>query len=291
MKKKIIVIVGPTGSGKTKLSIEIAKQIHAEIINGDSVQVYKELNIGSAKIKEHEKQGIAHHLFDFIDPKHTYSVFDFQKDAREKIKSIDVPMIVGGTGLYIKSVLYDYEFKDQQRNASFEKQFEHMSNLDLHQYLMTLDPNIQIDINNRRRVLRALEQAKSGHKRSLLNKKDHLIYPSLVLYLDLPKDELESRLIHRLNQQFEEGFIEEVTNLRKKGIFHNAIGYKEINDYLDGKTTLEETKALILKSSKRLAKKQKTFFKNQMDVHFLNANDPNLLNQALELINTFLEAT
>ncbi len=199
--KKVIVIVGPTGSGKTRLSVKLAKKINAEIINGDSVQIYKRLDIGAAKIKESEKEGVIHHLFDIKEPSEPYSVFNFQKDVRQKLDIIDIPMIVGGTGLYIKAALYHYEFIEKGRDEAFDLSYANYSNEELYQILLNKDPKIIIDMNNRRRVLRALEQALSGELRSLKVKKDILLYNPLIIYLDLDRNVLEDRLKLRLDQQ------------------------------------------------------------------------------------------
>lgn len=287
--KKVIVIVGPTGSGKTRLSVKLAKMIHAEIINGDSVQIYKRLDIGSAKIKESEKEGVIHHLFDIKDPSEKYSVFNFQKDVRKKLDSIDIPMIVGGTGLYIKAALYHYEFIEKGRDEAFDLKYLHLTNEELYQHLIQLDPNINIDMNNRRRVLRALEQAISGELRSEKVKKDVLLYDPLIIYLDLDRSVLEDRLKLRLDKQLMEGFIEEVESLDQDNIRVNAIGYRELNSYLDGKITLDEAKAEIVSVSKKLAKKQKTFFKNQMNPVILNALSETLEQDAYDLIKSFLK--
>lgn len=287
--KKVIVIVGPTGSGKTRLSVKLAKLFNAEIINGDSVQIYRRLNIGSAKIKESEKEGIPHHLFDIRDPNDSYSVFNFQKDVRSLIDQIDVPMIVGGTGLYIKAALYQYEFIEKARDEAFDLSYQSYTNEELYQLLLDQDPLIQIDLNNRRRVLRALEQALSGEHRSKKNKKDELLYNPLIIYLDLNRAELEDRLKLRLDKQIMEGFIEEVESLDQDNIRINAIGYRELNLYLDGKITLDEAKTEIISVSKKLAKKQKTFFKNQMNPVILNALSDTLDQDAFDLIQSFLK--
>jgi tRNA dimethylallyltransferase len=287
--KKVIVIVGPTGSGKTRLSVKLAKLFNAEIINGDSVQIYRRLNIGSAKIKESEKEGIPHHLFDIRDPNDSYSVFNFQNDVRSLIDQIDIPMIVGGTGLYIKAALYQYEFIEKGRDEAFDLSYQEYSNEELYQMLLDLDPMIQIDLNNRRRVLRALEQALSGEHRSKKNKKDELLYNPLIIYLDLDRKVLEDRLKLRLDKQIMEGFIEEVESLDKDNIRINAIGYRELNQYLDGKITLDEAKAEIISVSKKLAKKQKTFFKNQMNPVILDALSETLDKDAFDLIQSFLK--
>jgi tRNA dimethylallyltransferase len=285
--KKVVVIVGPTGSGKTGLSVKLAKIFGSEIINGDSVQVYQGLDIGSAKITKDEMDGVKHHLLDMVSPKDTYSVFQFQQDVRLLIDQIDRPIICGGTGLYIKAALYDYEFDEGGRDESFDQRYQDVSIEDLEQELLALDPDITIDFKNRRRVLRALELAQSGIKRSMKQNKDHLLYDALILYLDIERDVLEPKLRTRLDRMIDKGFIEEVRALDQQGIRVNAIGYREMNQYVDGLSTLVETKEEIVKVTKKLAKKQKTFFKNQMEVIMLDALDPSLLDQARALITRF----
>ena len=289
MMKKVIVIVGPTASGKTKLSIKLAKSIHAEIINGDSVQIYKRLDIGSAKIKEEEKQGVKHHLFDVCDPKDSYTAYQFQKDVRNLIDKIETPMIVGGTGLYIKSALYDYEFEDEDDKVDVEKMYQDVSNEELYEKLLILDPNINIDMHNRRRLLRALALAHQGNYRSEKQNKDQPLYDLCIIYLDLDRKVLEERLHLRLEKQLEEGFIDEVKAIKKDGIKINAIGYREIDQYLDDILTYEDMKKEIIKKSKALAKKQKTWFKNQMHAHMLDALSDDLVEQATNIVLTFLE--
>lgn len=287
--KKILVIVGPTGSGKTRLSIELAKAFHAEIINGDSVQVYKGLDIGSAKIKPLEMQGVKHHLLSIKDPKEPYSVYEFQQDSRRLFETIDLPMIVGGTGLYIKASLYDYEFIDPKRNDHFDDMYQSYSNDQLYELLLNYDPLIKIDPQNRRRVLRALEHAINGTPRSKKQKKDHLLYDACIIYLDLERDLLEPRLRQRLDQQIEEGFIEEVQALMDQGISINAIGYRELERYLKQEISLEEAKEQIIQVSKKLAKKQKTFFKNQMHPIMLDAMSKTLIDDAIHIVSSFLK--
>ncbi|MCF7930325.1 MAG: tRNA (adenosine(37)-N6)-dimethylallyltransferase MiaA [Acholeplasmataceae bacterium] len=287
--KKVIVIVGPTGSGKTSLSIKLAKQFNAEIINADSVQVYQGLNIGSAKIKEEEKQNIKHHLLDVVSLEDEYTVYHFQKDVRSLINQIEVPMIVGGTGLYIQAALYDYEFIEAKRDVDFEQKHEHESNELIHQRLIELDPDIKIDLQNRRRLLRAYEQALLGEKRSEKKKKDQILYDALIIYLDLDRTVLETKLIERLERQLNDGFIDEVKKLKEQNIHVHAIGYKELNQYLEGDYTLLEAKEAIIKSSKRLAKKQKTWFKNQMHPLMLDALSETLYEEAQLAIQSFLK--
>ena len=285
--KKVIVIVGPTASGKTKLSVELAKKINAEIINGDSVQVYQRLNIGSAKIKDSEKQGVKHHLFDVADPKDSYSVYQFQKDVRHLIDKIDVPMIVGGTGLYIKAALYNYEFEDENQKISYDA-FKDLTNEEIYNKLIVLDPNINIDKQNRRRLIRALELAKQGNLRSKKKRKDELLYDACIIYLDLDRQILEERLHLRLDKQLEEGFIDEVKSLQKDHISINAIGYREIEQYLNQEIDMDQMKLDIIKKSRQLAKKQKTWFKNQMQIHMIDALSEHVLDQAYQIVKAFL---
>jgi tRNA dimethylallyltransferase len=196
-------------------------------------------------------------------------------------------LICGGTGLYIKAALYDYEFDEGGRNDAFDQIYQSKTNEELMEMLLELDPEITIDSHNRRRIMRALELAMSGVKRSMKQKKDHLLYDALILYLDIERDILEQRLQERLKHMIEAGFIEEVQSLKNQGFILNTIGYREMNHYLEGEMTLEETKRLIVKVTKKLAKKQKTFFKNQMQVIMLDALDPNLLDQAQSIIEQF----
>ncbi len=287
--KKVLVIVGPTASGKTSLSIELAKAFGAEIINGDSVQVYKRLDIGSARIKEEEKEGIPHHLFDMVEPQDKYSVYDFQQDVRHKIAEINLPMIVGGTGLYIKAALYNYEFQEIGRNSAFESVYADVSTENIYHELTVLDPNNSVDAKNRRRVLRALEQAKLGHPRSSKNHKDELLYDALIIYLDIDRTILEERLYKRLDIQIQEGFIDEVKSLLDDGIEINAIGYRELVAYLKNEYSLDDAKHEIVKKSRQLAKKQKTWFKNQMHPVVLDALSDTLYDDAYKAIKDFLK--
>ncbi|MBE0700777.1 MAG: tRNA (adenosine(37)-N6)-dimethylallyltransferase MiaA [Acholeplasmataceae bacterium] len=287
--KKVIVIVGPTGSGKTKLSIAVAKHLNAEIINGDAVQVYQGLDVGSAKIKPSEMAGIKHHLLDVCQPTENYNVFRFQKDVRQLIEQIDIPLIVGGTGLYMKAALYAYEFTEPGRDELFDQAYQDKNNQELYGLLKSLDPNIRIDVQNRRRMLRAIEQAKLGEPRSTKTKKDELLYNACILYLDLERSIQEERFRTRLEHQIKSGFIKEVQDLYEKGIRINAIGYRELVDYIEGFYTLEEAKERIIMASKKLAKKQKTWFKNQMNPMVLDAMSPSLLVDTLHVIDKFIK--
>lgn len=287
--KRFIIIVGPTGSGKTGLSIKLAKHFGFEIINGDSVQIYKGLDIGSAKIKDEEKQGVIHHMLDIRDPKDPYSVFDFQRDVRALINQVDRPMIVGGTGFYINAVISHFEFIEDKRDETFDRQYDAMTNEELYHKLLELDPDITIDLQNRRRVLRALEQALQGTPRSKKLKKNERLYSPLIIYLDMDKKVLIERLWVRLEKQLEEGFIDEVKHLLHQDIHLNMIGYREIEQFLFGKLSYHDMKEAIIKASKVLAKKQKTYFINQMQPLILDALSPTLLEDCIAHISHYLE--
>ncbi len=287
--KKVIVIVGPTATGKSHLGIELAKVLNTDIINGDSVQVYKTLNIGSAKVKPSEMKGIKHHLLDIREPGQPYSVYHFQQDARQFIQTIDIPIIVGGTGLYIKAALYDYVFDHEARDKTFEAAYKDVSTEDIAEALKRLDPKMDIKELNRRRLLRAFQMAKSGSLRSKKQGKDTPLYDHLVLYLDIDRDLLEQRLIARLSHMFDEGLMDEVKKLHEQHMMINAIGYRELNQYMNGEHSLDEAKQLIVRHSRRLAKKQKTWFLNQMDAVVLDATDPKLKEKALLHVKDFLK--
>lgn len=263
--RKVVVICGPTAVGKTSLSIELAKKYQAEIISGDSVQVYKGLDIGSAKIKESEKQGVVHHLIDVYEPSDLYDVATFQKEVRKKIDEIEKPFLVGGTGLYIKAALYNYEFDTPKRDIEEEKKYDLLSNDELFEMLVKLDydASLLIHKNNRRRVLRAIAMA-NDKKRSSLQQKDEPLYDGLILYLTMPREQLYNRINERVDIMIEEGLLDEVKSLKEKGHTFNILGYRELNDYLDGLINYEDAIDLIKQNTRHLAKRQETWFRNQM---------------------------
>ena len=284
--KKVVVLVGPTASGKTKNSILLAKQINGEIINGDSVQVYNELNIGSAKITKEEMEGIPHHLFNLLSAKDNYSVYNFQQDARKLIEEIDRPIIVGGTGFYIKAALYDYEFNNE--NKVEQLTFDELTKEELYEKILAVDPLIEIDRNNRVRLVRAYNLALSGNLRSLKTNKNVPLYDVLTIYLDIDRQVLKEILVDRLDIMLENGFLDEVKMLRESDIHLNIIGYRELDLYLDGKYTMEEAKDEIIRTSVKLAKKQKTWFLNQMDAIPFDPLDENVSSKIIEKVNDFL---
>lgn len=273
---KIIVITGPTGVGKTKLSIELAKRLNGEIINADSMQIYKKLDIGTAKIKEEEKEGIVHHLFDIKEVDEDYSIYDYQKDARSKIEEIrkkgKTPIFVGGTGLYIKSVLYDYKL-------SYEKESETYDNYsceELYDILIKMDKDIDIDKNNKRRLIRAINYYKENNKSISENKTNTLLYDTIFIGLTTERSKLYDIINNRVDKMINEGLINEVRKFYDKNIYTkpiiNGIGYKELYKYFNNEISLEESIELIKKNSRHYAKRQYTFFNNQMNIKWFNVN-------------------
>lgn len=284
--KKVIAIVGPTAIGKTKISISIAKRFGFDIISADSVAVYKKLDIGSAKPTKDEMDGVKHYLIDVLEPNQQYNVEEFQNLARNIIDKSDKPVIIaGGTGLYVQSVLYNYEFDAPIRDTSFENKYKEMDNDELYKYLINKDPSIadRIHPNNRKRILRALEILEStGKSITEFNGSHEPYYDFYIIYLNVDnRDVLYKRINERVDKMFDDGLLTEVSNLYKEGIFPNAIGYKELVPYFNNEISLDTAKEEIKKNSRHLAKRQMTWFKNQMNTHFYNVN----LNNIEETIN------
>jgi len=283
---KIIVIVGPTGVGKTKLSIELAKVFNGEIINGDSMQVYRGLDIGTAKIKEEEKEGIKHHLFDIRDVNETYSVFDYQKDGRmiidEIINNKKTPIIVGGTGLYIKALLYDYQFNKEKKINYYEE----YSNEELYEMVIKLDPYSDVHVNNRKRLIRALNSFSNNDKKN--SNGDKLLYDAIFIGLTTSRDVLYERINNRVDEMINKGLITEVKKLYDKDIrskaINTGIGYKELYNYFDGFMLYEECVNLIKRNSRRYAKRQYTWFNNKMNIKWFSVDIVNFMNTVNEVI-------
>ena len=272
--KKVVIILGPTAVGKTKIGIELAKRLNTEIISGDSVQVYKGLDIGSAKVTKEETCGIKHHLIDVLEPTMTYSVCDFQRESRKLMDSLDVPLIVGGTGLYINAAISNYEFDAPKRDFEFEEKYEKHSNEEIYALLIEKDPTMASTLhpNNRKRVLRALYAASVNEPLSEKNKKNELLYDAYIIYLNVERKLLYERIDKRVLQMIDEGLEKEVRDLYQKGITPHAIGYQEWLPYFNGDVTLEEVISEIQKNSRHLAKRQMTWFRNQMTTHFYEVN-------------------
>lgn len=291
--EKIIVITGPTGVGKTKLSVSLAKKLDAEIINADSMQIYKDLNIGTAKITENEKEGIPHHLFDIKNVNEDYSIYDYQIDARNKIKDITSRnkriIFVGGTGLYIKSALYDYKLNKENINDNYDN----LSCEELYNELIKLDKNIVIDKNNKRRLIRALNYYKENNKSINDNKTNKLLYDVIVIGLTTSRDKLYSIINSRVDRMIDNGLIDEVKYFYDNNVFTkpliNGIGYKELYKYFNNEISLEESIDLIKKNSRHYAKRQYTFFNNQMNVKWFNVCFDNFNNTINEVYNYIKE--
>ena len=270
---KIIVIAGPTGVGKTKLSIELAKKLDGEIINADSMQFYKDLDIGTAKIKEEEKDNIPHHLFDIKDVSEMYTIYDYQKDCRDKIDEIlsrgHTPIIVGGSGLYIRAALFDYKLNEEEINYDYSN----LSNEELLNECLKLDPDCKIHLNNRKRLERYLNVLKNNNS---ITSDSKPLYDFKMIGLTTDRKNLYDIINNRVDQMIKEGLIDEVKSFYDKGIrsksIMTGIGYKELYSYFDKDISLEEAIDLIKKNSRHLAKRQYTFFNNQFDMKWFNTN-------------------
>ena len=272
--RDIIVIVGPTGVGKTKLSIELAKRLDGEIINGDSVSIFKRLNIASAKPTIEERGEIKHHLIDIKNIDEDYSVYDYQNDAREKINEINSKnkrvIIVGGTGLYIKAALYNYKFT----KGTTYNTYDNLSNEQLYSKIKALDNNIEIHKNNRKRLVRVLNKLENNEEIS--NDKDNLLYPVKIIGLTTDRSTLYERINQRVDNMIKNGLLDEIDSLKDSyktsRILNNAIGYKEFYDYLENNKSLEDVIEEIKKNSRHYAKRQYTFFNNQMKVAWFDVD-------------------
>ena len=276
----VIVITGPTATGKTKLSVELAKRINGEIINCDSTQIFKTLDIATAKVTNEEMGGIVHYLIDIKDITDNYTVYDYQRDAREKINEIlkknKTPILVGGTGLYIKAALYDYKFEEESKNENFE-------NVDtkvLYDKLMEVDPESDIHPNNRKRIIRALNYYLSnGKKLSSKEKSDKILYDTIFIGLSADRSVLYDKINKRVDKMIENGLFEEAYKVYKSDIRTKAvmtpIGYKELFLYFENKMSLDECIEKIKQKSRNYAKRQYTWFNHQMNIKWFNVNYDN----------------
>ena len=294
--KKVIVIAGATATGKSSFALRLAHLLDTEIISGDSIQVYRPLNIGAAKMTTEEMQGIPHHCINTRNLDENYSVYDFQQEARIAIDAIHakekIPILCGGTGLYLKAALNDYKFDHEERNIPVSDQ----DNETLHARLTELDPisAVSIHLNNRKRILRALEIAKSGETKSSREAKQDQksLYDVKMVVLDIPNNILEHRIEKRIEKMIEDGLEAEV-----KQCFGNpatwsyqsnqGIGYKEWKAYLEKKATIQETMLSILIHTRQFAKRQRTWFRHQSIATWVNALDPLALDKTAKEIITW----
>lgn len=302
-KQKLIVLVGPTAVGKTKLSLEIAQAFHGEIISGDSMQIYRKMDIGTAKITSEEMEGIPHYLIDIKEPDESFSVAEFQSMVREKITEIHsrgfIPVIVGGTGLYIQSVIYDYHFTEMPGNEAFRNELEERAlagkAAELHKELEKVDPESASNIhpNNTRRVIRALEINYSSGKTVgdlQQNQKKEMLYDVVLVGLTMDREKLYNRINRRVDIMMQQGLLEEAKDLYDQGIRNcqsvQAIGYKELYEYFDGNIDLGTAIEQLKQNSRRYAKRQLTWFRNKMDVDWFDMTDEREeLQQTAEIID------
>ena len=292
MKKPLIILTGPTAVGKTRLSLLLAKSINGEIISADSMQVYHYMDIGSAKIKKEDMQGIPHHLIDVLSPLEDFNVVTFQRMCKECMEDIynrgKIPILTGGTGFYIQSVLYDIDFTENKEDACFRLELENLAKtkgaLYLHEMLRKVDPVSaeEIHANNVKRVIRALEyHEQTGETISLHNetqRRKESAYRSCYFVLNDERDKLYERINQRVDEMLAEGLVEEVEKLAGMGctrdmVSMQGLGYKEILSYLAGDITLEEATERIKRDTRHFAKRQITWFKREKDVIWVNKPD------------------
>ncbi len=286
--KPLIIITGPTAAGKTDLSVRLARAIGGEIISADSMQVYRHMDIGSAKITEEEKRGVLHYLIDVLDPDEEFNVAVFQKMAKDAVNTIyshgNIPIVTGGTGFYIQALLYDIDFTDNGEDSSIREELEQMGNEKggeyLHELLQKLDPDAagEIHPNNRKRVIRAIEFFRqTGEKISEHNRRERekaSPYDFLYYTVNMDRETLYQRIDRRVDLMMEQGLVEEVKRLKKMGCTRNMVsmqglGYKEILDYLQGDCTLEEAVYILKRDTRHFAKRQITWFKREREVRDL----------------------
>ncbi len=290
----LIILAGPTAVGKSSLSIELAKKIGAGIISADSMQVYKHMDIGTAKLKKEEMQGIPHYLIDDLEPTEDFNIVWFQKKAKEAIEEITadglIPMIVGGTGFYIQSVVYDIDFSQNDDTPEFRKEIEHLIEekgaVYVHDMLKEKDPEaaLAINPNDHRRLIRALEYHMQTGKRisDHNNESRQRTSPYNFCYFVLNDDrsKIYKRIDDRVDKMMEEGLLDEVKGLMNMGLSRqnvsmHGIGYKELIDHLSGECSLEEAVYRIKRESRHFAKRQLTWFKREKDVCWLNRDIDN----------------
>lgn len=287
-KKPMIILTGPTAVGKTDLSIQLAKAINGEIISADSMQVYRHMDIGSAKVTPEEMDGVCHHLIDVLEPEEEFNVVVFQKLAKEALTGIyergHIPIIVGGTGFYIQALLYDIDFAENDGDTAIRRELEKLAQTQgagcLHQMLQEIDPESAAAIhqNNVKRVIRAIEfYRQTGKKISLHNEQERekqSPYQFLYYVLDTDRKTLYERIDRRVDLMMEHGLVDEVKHLADMGctrdmVSMQGLGYKEILDYLSGEIPLEEAVYILKRDTRHFAKRQITWFKRERDVRWL----------------------
>lgn len=314
MKDRVAVIIGPTAVGKTSISIEIADAIDGEIISGDSMQVYKNMDIGTAKIREFEMisaagRKIPHYLIDIIEPDEEFSVADFQVKARKLIRDINskgkIPIIVGGTGLYINSVIYPYNFTEVETNWEFrnlkQKEVEEYGYEYVHNQLAKIDPITANRLHHKdiRRVIRALEiyhQTGKTLPEFEENKREDLPYDTVMIGLRMDREVLYQRINDRVDKMIDEGLIDEVRNLLNKGFHHNlnsmqGLGYRQIAAYLMGMLTKDEAVSILKRDTRRFAKRQFTWFNRDKNIKWFDVEEYNNISHITTEISEYIGRT
>lgn len=302
MEKKIplVILAGPTAVGKTALSIELAKALNGEIISADSMQVYRRMDIGTAKITEEEMQGVPHHLIDICEPTEEWNVMRFVKESERLIREIHerghVPIVAGGTGFYIHALAYGAEFEEEETASELRKELEQWSTDNLHNKLKELDPVSaeKIHPNNRKRVIRAVEYAMdTGRPISELNerlKQKESPYALCYLVLNLPREILYERIEKRIDIMLEQGLVDEVRKLKDEGcdrsmVSMKGLGYKEILAYLDGECSLDEAVTILKRDTRHFAKRQLTWWRGEAEAIFLEKTpEETLLERAVDMV-------
>ncbi len=292
MKKPLIILTGPTAVGKTKASIGLAKALNGEIISADSMQVYKHMDIGSAKIRPEEMQGIRHYLIDELEPDEEFHVVRFQEMAKKAMEEIyaknKIPIVVGGTGFYIQALLNDIDFTESNEDTSYRKELEQLAMEKgaeyIHAMLQEIDPKSAetIHANNVKRVIRALEFYKlTGEKISEHNEQERAKespYDFCYFVLTDDREKLYERINLRIDQMLEEGLVDEVEALKDRGytkdmVSMQGLGYKEILDYLNGECSLEEAIYILKRDTRHFAKRQLTWFRREREVIWIPKNE------------------
>lgn len=292
MKKDLFILAGPTAVGKTDISINLAKKLNGEIISADSMQIYKYMDIGSAKITEDEKQGIKHYAIDFVHPSKPFTVVDFKEEATKAIDTITdhnkIPMVVGGTGFYIDSLIFNFDFANTHKDESYREHLKKLADEKGNEYVHSLLKDIDKDSytklypNDLKRVIRALEVYKTTGKTisEFASQQDRYNIPYNVYYFVLTMDraELYERINKRVDIMIEKGLIDEVKKLKNMGLTSDmqsmkGIGYKEIMYYLDNKISLDEAIEMIKKGSRHYAKRQLTWFRKDERVIWINKDN------------------
>lgn len=290
-KKPLIIIAGPTAAGKTKSAILLAKKIGGEIVSADSMQVYRHMDIGSAKVSSEEMQGVPHHLINVLEPTEEFNVVRFQTMAKAAMEDIyargRIPLIVGGTGFYIQSVLYDIDFTENEGDAAYRHELENLAkekgNETLYRMLTEVDPQSAKELhpNNVKRVIRALEYHRlTGQKISEHNQEQRQKvspYDAYYFVLTMDRAKLYHRIDLRVDLMLEQGLVEEVRKLKEMGLTKNdvsmqGLGYKEILAYLDGEMTFEEAVYTVKRDTKHFAKRQMTWFRREPDAVWIDCD-------------------